>query len=376
MWAQQDTWTKMIKPIAEAVLRIAEEGQVRPITSSELEMTELLAIRLVSEIRDLKTATLVGGHVSLTSEKLPAVNPDLKDDERGSPCCAAASEKGVDTLDANPVTVPPPPVAFPSVGAPRPCRGFFSEDRKNALLTAHFPFSVLHDPLLDLINFRCAGPVTDSANVPPTMAESTRATTRNSAQIDSSTPVKRKRGRPPVKKPLHCAECGTSSTPEWRRGKDGPNTLCNACGLQFSKRLRSEKEAIRRSAESGLIQPNCIVNLSPPTLTTTTTAPPPTSTSATLSGPNANNSPKHNNNIHSHSPSPHSDSHNSGNNSNSTINPPATSSPSDSPPSGSPALTSPLALKAVPPPSTHVEPRLLRDSLLQAVARASLVTLP
>lgn len=32
-----------------------------------------------------------------------------------------------------------------------------------------------------------------------------------------------------------CTHCGTSSTPEWRRGPDGCRTLCNACGLFYSK---------------------------------------------------------------------------------------------------------------------------------------------
>jgi len=28
-----------------------------------------------------------------------------------------------------------------------------------------------------------------------------------------------------------CMECGTTTTPQWRRGPDGPGTLCNACGV-------------------------------------------------------------------------------------------------------------------------------------------------
>lgn len=30
-----------------------------------------------------------------------------------------------------------------------------------------------------------------------------------------------------------CAWCNTTSAPEWRRGPDGPKTLCNACGRRF-----------------------------------------------------------------------------------------------------------------------------------------------
>eukprot|EP01103_Thecamoeba_quadrilineata_P001075 TRINITY_DN10950_c0_g1_i1.p1 TRINITY_DN10950_c0_g1~~TRINITY_DN10950_c0_g1_i1.p1 ORF type:complete len:313 (-),score=33.78 TRINITY_DN10950_c0_g1_i1:62-1000(-) len=41
-----------------------------------------------------------------------------------------------------------------------------------------------------------------------------------------------------LKRVCHC--CGTSKTPEWRRGPDGPKTLCNACGLKRSKRAKQE----------------------------------------------------------------------------------------------------------------------------------------
>ncbi|KAJ3094567.1 hypothetical protein HDU97_007897 [Phlyctochytrium planicorne] len=35
--------------------------------------------------------------------------------------------------------------------------------------------------------------------------------------------------------PLQCSSCGTTRTPEWRRGPNGPRSLCNACGLIFAK---------------------------------------------------------------------------------------------------------------------------------------------
>ncbi|CAH2352137.1 hypothetical protein CLIB1423_05S06458 [[Candida] railenensis] len=36
-------------------------------------------------------------------------------------------------------------------------------------------------------------------------------------------------------KPLECNHCSCTSSPEWRRGPDGKRTLCNACGLFYSK---------------------------------------------------------------------------------------------------------------------------------------------
>ncbi|OAC99480.1 GATA-type zinc finger transcription factor [Mucor lusitanicus CBS 277.49] len=37
-----------------------------------------------------------------------------------------------------------------------------------------------------------------------------------------------------------CTRCHTSNSPEWRRGPDGHKTLCNACGLRYS-RFRSKQ---------------------------------------------------------------------------------------------------------------------------------------
>ncbi|KAL1648121.1 hypothetical protein SLS58_002448 [Diplodia intermedia] len=32
-----------------------------------------------------------------------------------------------------------------------------------------------------------------------------------------------------------CSWCGTTSSPEWRKGPSGPKSLCNACGLRYAK---------------------------------------------------------------------------------------------------------------------------------------------
>lgn len=41
-----------------------------------------------------------------------------------------------------------------------------------------------------------------------------------------------------------CSHCGLSDTPEWRRGPSGSRTLCNACGLFFSKLTRKFGSAV------------------------------------------------------------------------------------------------------------------------------------
>ncbi|KAF2070423.1 hypothetical protein CYY_008251 [Polysphondylium violaceum] len=54
-------------------------------------------------------------------------------------------------------------------------------------------------------------------------------------------PIKRthrRRGSHIDKDSLKCHQCNTSHTPEWRKGPEGPATLCNACGLAYAKKQK------------------------------------------------------------------------------------------------------------------------------------------
>ncbi|CAO3699864.1 unnamed protein product [Rhizopus stolonifer] len=42
--------------------------------------------------------------------------------------------------------------------------------------------------------------------------------------------------------PMKCQSCQSSETPEWRKGPLGPRTLCNACGLIWTKLRKQEKD--------------------------------------------------------------------------------------------------------------------------------------
>ncbi|RKP05948.1 hypothetical protein THASP1DRAFT_25645 [Thamnocephalis sphaerospora] len=48
-----------------------------------------------------------------------------------------------------------------------------------------------------------------------------------------------------------CESCGTMRSPEWRRGPSGHKTLCNACGLRYSRSLAraGRAQAARNSAQ-------------------------------------------------------------------------------------------------------------------------------
>lgn len=48
-----------------------------------------------------------------------------------------------------------------------------------------------------------------------------------------------------INKPTNkCHRCGTTETPEWRRGPNGVRTLCNACGLFHAKLVRRKGAAL------------------------------------------------------------------------------------------------------------------------------------
>lgn len=60
-----------------------------------------------------------------------------------------------------------------------------------------------------------------------------------------------------------CESCGTSNSPEWRKGPDGSKSMCNACGLRYSRsiaRARKREERARIAAEvaanGGVIPPH------------------------------------------------------------------------------------------------------------------------
>ncbi|GAM26352.1 hypothetical protein SAMD00019534_095270 [Acytostelium subglobosum LB1] len=52
--------------------------------------------------------------------------------------------------------------------------------------------------------------------------------------------IKRTYVSTPKSKGLYCAFCGTLETPEWRKGPGGHKTLCNACGIHYSKNIKKE----------------------------------------------------------------------------------------------------------------------------------------
>ncbi|PWN50611.1 hypothetical protein IE53DRAFT_87207 [Violaceomyces palustris] len=52
-----------------------------------------------------------------------------------------------------------------------------------------------------------------------------------------------------------CTGCGTSNSPEWRRGPTGHKTLCNACGLRYSRSLSRRPKKKGKDGQIEYIEP-------------------------------------------------------------------------------------------------------------------------
>jgi hypothetical protein len=49
-----------------------------------------------------------------------------------------------------------------------------------------------------------------------------------------------------------CTKCGATKTPQWREGPFGPKTLCNACGVKRTRKMRAEADGNKRRKPSPL----------------------------------------------------------------------------------------------------------------------------
>ncbi|GAA5878067.1 hypothetical protein JCM1840_001732 [Sporobolomyces johnsonii] len=65
----------------------------------------------------------------------------------------------------------------------------------------------------------------------------------NGKKGDGQGDKKRKKQNGVSDSDLVCRDCGRTDSPEWRKGPDGPKTLCNACGLRYAKlKSRMDKQ--------------------------------------------------------------------------------------------------------------------------------------
>lgn len=71
----------------------------------------------------------------------------------------------------------------------------------------------------------------------------------NFSAVQDTSPIHRRAKKPRTHTGMCvCEQCGCTDSPEWRRGPNGPKSLCNACGLKFSK---AEKLKRKHAVEAG-----------------------------------------------------------------------------------------------------------------------------
>ncbi|CAO3651752.1 unnamed protein product [Mucor hiemalis] len=68
-------------------------------------------------------------------------------------------------------------------------------------------------------------------------------TQRNRTPDQPRSGKKKQRMNPSSEEAKICSDCGTTEAPEWRRGPNGPKTLCNACGLRWSKSKKKMEQS-------------------------------------------------------------------------------------------------------------------------------------
>jgi len=92
---------------------------------------------------------------------------------------------------------------------------------------------------------------------PPPTQYSSSSSGSSSVEVFSSLTNSRVRKPFHKRRPAHmdknmlfCHFCGRKETPEWRKGPAGPATLCNACGLQWAKKIRAQRSSGSASSKN------------------------------------------------------------------------------------------------------------------------------
>lgn len=80
----------------------------------------------------------------------------------------------------------------------------------------------------------------DRKRLPPPLVRPRRIRRKHNEEEEVDDGEKRRKLGLVTPSELYCHSCGTTDTPEWRRGPDGCKSLCNACGLHYAKILRRE----------------------------------------------------------------------------------------------------------------------------------------
>jgi len=186
-----------IRELSELIIKIAKQFELEPMTPSDQNQQFLfsVALTLLKNVDELNPL----------NQDVPVV---------------------VNNQDPTPPILAPVPIIQKSPSAPS----------QNVLLTSSLPPSSL--PQTSSASKKITKPKVEKTEKTEKTEKSDKSEkSPNSSKKDKS-PTKRKIKYKPG---LRCLSCGTTETPEWRKGPQGSNTLCNACGIRWSKKIRAEK---------------------------------------------------------------------------------------------------------------------------------------
>lgn len=254
-------WTK-IQYYSEEVYKLGCASKVRPLTLHELEQVVFHSIQIVRHAKSLmetqsacrvepiqnSVVSNVSDRIALASETKPSASSSTTYAQNGIICPTKTATVTIASplpkINSSSIVIPKPvhyslfhsyQQRLSSVSLPEPAQS------PPASTTCHIPQTVSSTAVnsVEVI-------VTESANI--TNSDSGNSLVSNEKAKNSR---KRKRGRRSLKENLICAVCKTTETPEWRRGPNGPATLCNACGIRWANKIKKERNSrLKHSIES------------------------------------------------------------------------------------------------------------------------------
>jgi len=117
-------------------------------------------------------------------------------------------------------------------------------------LLVHTPFGFATLPALPTTSVLRSSQSSYVAPSPPSPPPAPQPQAQQQVTVFSSLQSSRLRKPFHKRRPAHmdksmlfCHFCGRKETPEWRKGPAGPATLCNACGLQWAKKVRAQRNS-------------------------------------------------------------------------------------------------------------------------------------
>lgn len=177
------------------------------------------------------------------NQPLPALSPAAP--KASSPPASTTTQPAQTAAPATTETPAQAPAA-PAVPAPAPAMApILPQQQPYGYMAPHHPhpqpegFPVYGQPIYyQPVYYHPGAPHPHQLPLPPSLAQP--------AGLLSPAPAPPQYAVPEIinRSTNKCHRCGTTETPEWRRGPNGVRTLCNACGLFHAKLVKRKGAAL------------------------------------------------------------------------------------------------------------------------------------